>query len=62
VTVGTLAYDAVSGVPIEEDSHTISDQDLVVFQDRDALFPPFAAQRVPDYERYILQAGMSRLG
>ena len=55
VIVGTLAHGVVLGVPIEEDFHTISEQDLVVFQDRDALYPPFANERVSDYERYTRQ-------
>jgi len=57
VTFDTLAYDAFYGVPIEENFHRISEQDLVVFQDRDALFPPFTNERVSDYERYIRQGG-----
>ncbi len=57
VTVGSLGWGAMGGVPIEEDFHRISEQDLVVFQDRDALFPPFTNQRVSDYERYIRQGG-----
>jgi hypothetical protein len=56
VIVGTLAHEVMLGVPIEEDFHRISEQDLVVFQDRDALYPPFANERVSDYERYIRQA------
>ena len=55
VTVGTLAWETMRGVPIEEDFHRISKQDLVVFQDREALSPPFANERVPDYELYIRQ-------
>jgi hypothetical protein len=57
VNVGTLAYEAMRGMPIEEDFHTISEQDLVVFQDRDALSPPFTNKRVSDYERYIRKGG-----
>jgi len=55
VIVGTLAHATRSGMPIEEDFHRISEQDLVVFQDKDALYPPFANERVSDYERYIRQ-------
>ena len=57
VTAETLAYNAMNGVPIEEDFLTISEQDLVVFQDRDASFSPFSNKRVLDYERYIRQGG-----
>jgi hypothetical protein len=55
VIVNTLAHGVMLGVPIEEDFHWISEQDLVVFQDRDTLYPPFANERVSDYERYIRQ-------
>ena len=57
VTAETLAYNAMNGVPIEEDFLTISEQDLVVFQDRDASFSPFSNKRVLDYERYIRRGG-----
>jgi len=55
--VDTLAYQAMSGVPIEDDFHAIGESDLVVFQDRDALSPSFTNQRVSEYERYIHQGG-----
>jgi hypothetical protein len=55
VAVSSLASDFIKDVPIEEDFHRISEEDLVVFQDREALFPPFLNERVPDYERYIRQ-------
>jgi hypothetical protein len=34
----------------------MSESDQVVVQDAYALSPPFTNQRVPEYERYILQA------
>lgn len=57
VEVSNLAYQAVSGVPIEADFHEISESDLVVFQDRDASSPQFTNQRAPEYERYARQLG-----
>jgi hypothetical protein len=55
VSVGTLAYQG--GKPIEEAFSLMSESDLVVFQDGDALAPPWANQRVSEYERYIRQGG-----
>jgi hypothetical protein len=55
--VSTLAYQAMSGVPIEDDFHTLGEADQVVFQDRDALSPAFANLRVSDYEQYVRQNG-----
>jgi len=55
VEVDTLAYQAMSGVPIEADFHAIDEFDQVVFQDRAELSPPFTNQRVSEYERYIQQ-------
>lgn len=57
VRVNTLAYNAISGIPIEDDIHTMREADQVVFQDKDQLSPPFTNQRVSDYERYVRQAG-----
>ena len=53
----TLAYQAISGVPIEEDFHTMSESDMVVFQDDRHINPKFSNQRVSEYERYIRQGG-----
>jgi hypothetical protein len=55
VTVDSLHYQALMGVPIEQDFHIISESDQVVFQDRDKLNPPYTNRRVPEYERYIRQ-------
>jgi hypothetical protein len=57
VKAGTLAYHAMSGVPIEADFRAMSESDQVVFQDRDALSPPYLNQRASEYERYIRQGG-----
>ena len=62
VKVGTLAYEAVSyqaisGVPIEKDFRSMSESDLVVFQDRDASSPPFTNQHASEYERYVQHIG-----
>jgi hypothetical protein len=55
VIVRTLTYGTTSGWLIDEDFYRISEQDLVVFQDGDGFYPPFANDRVSDYERYIRQ-------
>jgi hypothetical protein len=57
VKVDTLAYHAISGMPIEADFRAISESDEVVFQDRDASSPPFTNQRAAEYERYLRQGG-----
>jgi len=55
----TLAYQAVSGIPIEEDFRAMSEADMVVFQDARHINPKFSNQRVSEYERYIRQRGGS---
>jgi hypothetical protein len=57
VEVATMAYEAMGSVPIETDFRWMSSFDQVVFQDGDALSPPFTNQRVPEYERYLQQHG-----
>jgi hypothetical protein len=54
----SLAYTAMSGVPIEQDYRALNSADIVVFQDRQALSPPFTNQRVSEYERYVQQFGL----
>ncbi len=54
---GSLAYQAMSGVPIEADFQLLSRFDAVVFQDGRALSPPFTNQRVPEYEQYVRRVG-----
>jgi len=54
----TLAYRAMSGVPVAEDFRAMGESDLVVFQDREALRPAFTNQRVPEYEEHIRQTGV----
>ena len=58
VKVDTLAYRVKSSVPIEEDFRAMSESDQVVFQDGDALLPPFSDQRASEYERYIRHGGL----
>jgi len=53
----SLVNGAIEGVPIEEQFRTINESDYVVFQDGDALSPPFKNQRAPEYERYVRQSG-----
>lgn len=57
VVVETLAYQAMSGAQIESDFRALRDSDQVVFQDKDALSPPFTNQRDSEYERYVRQLG-----
>ena len=57
VTVSTLAYQAMSRAPIEDDFRTMNESDEVVFQDGDALSPPFTNLRASEYERYVRQGG-----
>jgi hypothetical protein len=54
--IQTLAYQAMSGAPIQNDFAEIKTSDLVVFQDAARLRPKFTNQRVPDYERYVRSA------
>jgi hypothetical protein len=54
---GTLSYNAFYNIPVEEDFRAISESDLIVFQDENALSPPYANQRVSEYKRYIQQRG-----
>jgi hypothetical protein len=56
-SIDSVAYQAMNGKPIAEDFRQISESDLVVFQDHEALSPAFSNQRVPEYERYIQQGG-----
>jgi hypothetical protein len=60
----TMANQIMFGVPLEEDYRFMSDYDQIVFQDREALSPPFTNQRVPEYERYFQQQGLvpTRIG
>jgi hypothetical protein len=57
IEVKTLAYQVSLGVPIEQDFDIIGEADQVVFQDKEALRPPRANQRVSEYERHIRRAG-----
>ncbi len=57
IEVDTLAYQAISGVPIEGDFSSIRESDEVVFQDEDDRGRPYTNQRAPEYERYVVQHG-----
>jgi hypothetical protein len=54
---GTLAYQAISGVPLDDDFRSIRQTDIVVFQERQHINPKFTNQRVPKYEAYLLGEG-----
>jgi hypothetical protein len=56
-STGTLAYQVMTGVPIEEDFRALSESDMVVFQDARRIRPRFTNQRVAEYERYVRQGG-----
>jgi hypothetical protein len=55
--VSTLANQVMLGVPIQKDFREINEADQVVFQDRDALDPPFTNLRVSEYEQEVRQSG-----
>jgi hypothetical protein len=55
--IGTLAYQVMSGAPIQEDLRRIDGADEIVFQDQDELSPPFTNQRVSDYEQHVRLRG-----
>lgn len=54
----SLAYSGMSGVPLQDDFRALGMADLVVFQDRAELRPPFTNQRVAEYEQYVRQVGL----
>jgi hypothetical protein len=56
-SIRTLAYQAMSGAPIQDDFSTINNSDMVVFQDAPRLRPKFTNQRVPEYQQYVQRAG-----
>lgn len=51
----TLAWPPLADLPIEDDFRVIRESDVIVFQDKEALNPPFTNQRVAEYEQYIRQ-------
>jgi hypothetical protein len=53
IRVGTLSFQGVFHVPIQVDYNAMSGADEVVFQNADALYPPFTNVRVSDYEHYL---------
>lgn len=55
--IDSLAYQAMTNVPIDDDFRVMNQYDQLVFQDWDALTPPFTNQRVSDYERYLQLRG-----
>ena len=59
--VDTLAYPVSKGRPIEEDFRVMSKSDEVIFQDRDALSPPYTNRRASEYERYLRQGGYASI-
>ncbi len=54
----SLAYTAMGKTPLEEDFRILRSADLIVFQNRAALSPPFTNQRVSEYEQYVKQVGI----
>ena len=55
VSVDTLAYQAMRGVPIQDDFRFLSESDMVVFQDARNTQPQVTNQRASEYEQYIRQ-------
>jgi len=55
-SAGTLAYQAMNGIAIEDDFRTIMQSDMIVFQDAGHINPRFTNQRVPQYERYVRES------
>lgn len=55
-SIGTLAFQAMSGEPIENDFRAMSKSDMVVFQDARYLSHGFTNWRVSEYEQYIRQS------
>jgi hypothetical protein len=53
--VDTLAYSIMYGVPLQDDLRTIAGSDVIIFQDKQSLFPPYTNERVPEYERFVRQ-------
>ena len=64
ISIGTLAYQAIAGIPIEDDLRTMSETDVAIFQDPRQTNPKFTNQRVPQYEAYAqrMGAGPARIG
>jgi hypothetical protein len=56
-STSTLAYQAMYGIPIEQDFQLIRNADVVVFQDARHIKPKFTNQRAWEYEQYVLQGG-----
>jgi len=58
VFTDTLALSAAAGVPIGADFVSMSEAELVVFQDRAALSSPFTNSRASEYEQYVRLVGV----
>ena len=55
VELDSLTWRAATGEPIEKELNVIRESDLVVFQNNEALDPPFSNERKSDYEKYTQQ-------
>jgi hypothetical protein len=55
IETATLAWPPLANLPIEDDFRVIRESDIIVFQDKQALNPPFSNRRVSEYEQYTRQ-------
>ena len=51
----TLTWPPLANAPIEEDFQAIREADLVVFQKKEELIPPFTNRRSSEFELYTRQ-------
>lgn len=58
-SVETLAYRAISRVPLDDDFRFMRQADIVVLQESQHTNPKFTNQRVPEYEAYLRRTGAS---
>jgi hypothetical protein len=57
IKTGTMAWQAVSGAPIDDDFRIISQADIVVFQNPTHTKLNLTNQRVEEYEAYVQRTG-----
>ena len=55
IETDTLAWPPLATLPIEDDFRVLRESDVIVFQNKEALNPPFTNRRVPEYEQYVRQ-------
>lgn len=55
VELDSLTWRAATGEPIENELSVIRESDLIVFQNNEALDPPFSNERKSEYEKFTQQ-------